>query len=160
MVDCFFGLNFKEWTPLTLCGIGLHGTITWVLFAFCRKDNCMHRDKVVWSWHTSTFSKVVMIMVCLVLPKNLWFQRFRRFDFRCCIWLIGLVLEVKICEVMYPFIALVFHIWKFIQFSTKTSLLLQLFLGLTGQIKTYTYDIHTTLTRMQAIGNLTQKNPL
>jgi hypothetical protein len=31
---------------LTLCGIRLQGTITWVLFVFCHKDNCMHRDKV------------------------------------------------------------------------------------------------------------------
>jgi hypothetical protein len=41
-------------------------------------------------------------MVCLVLLKNLWFRRFRGFDFRCCSWLTGLVLEVKTCEVMYP----------------------------------------------------------
>ncbi len=31
---------------LTLCGIGLQGTIAWVLSAFRRKDNCTHRDKV------------------------------------------------------------------------------------------------------------------
>lgn len=31
---------------LTLCGIGLQGTIAWVLSASRRKDNCTHRDKV------------------------------------------------------------------------------------------------------------------
>ncbi len=56
-----------------------------------------------------------MIMVYLILPKNLWFRRFRRFDYRCCNWFIRLLLEIKTCEVTYPF-----HCFSFVNLKNYT----------------------------------------